>query len=404
MALRGQLVEEHDLARHLVAGEVLLDPVLEVVLGDVARREHHERPEPLAEVVVVDADRGHLDDRLVAGEAVLDLLGEDVLAAGDDHLVVAALDVQPAVVAEPADVTGRHQSVDHLLVAAAGVALEQQRVADEDPTGLAVRQRLAVVVEDLHDRRVRRLAGGRRRLAQVARGGDRGVGDLGRAVDVVEVVAEVVHPVQRQVAGQRRAGGGHHLSRDRSNLSSVSSGSAQDPLQHHGDHDQRLALLVLRGAQALLGVELAAQHDRGAEQHREREVREAPRVEQRRRDVAAPAVPQRHAREQRHGGLDAGLVARRALGRAGGAGGEDDDPRVPVGRVEVGGGAGGDRAPRWCRGRGLLRSSLSVQATSRCSTSASASRPVNSSSWITTDGDSRSRTSTSWGPANAVLR
>ena len=49
-------------------------------------------------------------------------------------------------------------------------------------------------------------------------------------------------------------------------------------------------------------------------------------------------------------------------------------------------------------------SSLSTQATTRFSTSAAASRSVNSSSWMTTTGFSRSSTSTSCGPANAVLR
>ena len=40
-----------------------------------------------------------------------------------------------------------------------------------------------------------------------------------------------------------------------------------------------------------------------------------------------------------------------------------------------------------------------AQATSRLSTDASARRSVNSSSWITMVGSSRSSTSTSWGPA-----
>ena len=41
--------------------------------------------------------------------------------------------------------------VDDLLGPAAGVALEEQPVADEDPAGLAPRQLVPVVVEDLHD-------------------------------------------------------------------------------------------------------------------------------------------------------------------------------------------------------------------------------------------------------------
>src|SRR4051794_31675874 len=93
----GELIEEHDLARNLEAGEVLLDPVLEVVLGRSVGCDDHERLEPLAELGIVDADRGHLHHGLMAGETVLDLLREDVLAAGDDHLVVAALDVEPTL-------------------------------------------------------------------------------------------------------------------------------------------------------------------------------------------------------------------------------------------------------------------------------------------------------------------
>ena len=48
--------------------------------------------------------------------------------------------------------------------------------------------------------------------------------------------------------------------------------------------------------------------------------------------------------------------------------------------------------------------SPSAHDSTRLSTSAFSSMPVNSSSWTTTLGSSRSRTSTSWGPAKAVLR
>src|SRR3954454_777977 len=132
-----ELIEEHDLARNLVAGEVLPDPFLEVVLARTVRPDHDERLEPPAELVVRDADRGHLDDGVVQRQAVLDLLREDVLTAGDDHLVVAALDVEPAVAVEAADVAGGHQPVDDLLgLPPAGVALEEHAVADEDAPGL----------------------------------------------------------------------------------------------------------------------------------------------------------------------------------------------------------------------------------------------------------------------------
>ena len=82
-------------------------------------------------------------------EQVLDLGREDVLAAGDDHLVVAALDEQPALLVEPAEVAAGHQIADPVLVLAAGVAGEEQRVADEDAADLALRHLLAVLSTSL---------------------------------------------------------------------------------------------------------------------------------------------------------------------------------------------------------------------------------------------------------------
>src|SRR4051794_603212 len=229
-----ELIEEHDLARNLVAGEVLPDPVLEVVLARRFGSDDHECLQALAELLVVDADRGHLDDGLVTREAVLDLLREDVLATRDDHLVVAALDVEPPVRVEAADVARRHQPVDDLLgLATAGVALEEHAVADEDAPGLALRHLAAVGVEDLHHRRPGRPAGRGRRLAEVARGGDRRVGDLGRAVDVVEVVAEGVHPLQGEVAGEGGAGGGGDLERGQRVAIERGPREVEGPLQHH---------------------------------------------------------------------------------------------------------------------------------------------------------------------------
>ena len=91
--------------------------------------------QPLTELLVGDADHRDLVDGPWSDEQVLDLAREDVLAAGDDHLVVAAVDEQPPAVVEVPDVTGRHQAVDDVLPAAARVALEQHLVADEDATG-----------------------------------------------------------------------------------------------------------------------------------------------------------------------------------------------------------------------------------------------------------------------------
>src|SRR3954469_23397534 len=197
-----QLVHELDVLGHLVAREIRLHLRLDLILRRAAAPlRHDERLQPLAELLVVDADHGHLVDALHVRDQVLDLAREHVLAARDDHVVVAAGDVQAALLVEVADVAGRHQPVDHVLVAAAGVALEQHLVAHEDAAGLALRQLLAVLVVDLQDGAARRGARGARRLAQILRRGDRRPGDLGRAVEVVEDVTEFVHELDRELAG-----------------------------------------------------------------------------------------------------------------------------------------------------------------------------------------------------------
>ena len=158
----------------------------------------HEGLQPLAELLVVDADHRDLDDRLVVGEQVLDLAREDVLAAGDDHLVVAAVDEEAAVGVEVADVAA----------ATAGrrsPPCRRRRCSPRTDISLPTKIRPTSPARDLVARPRRRACttvprGGRPavpgRGAQVLGRGDRRVGDLGRAVEVVEVVAEAVHPLE----------------------------------------------------------------------------------------------------------------------------------------------------------------------------------------------------------------
>ncbi len=91
-----------------------------------SRLGHEEHPQPLAVLLVRNAHRRGLLDVLVRGEQLLDLAREDVLAARDDHLVVAPVHEQAAGLVEVADVAGRHEPVDDLLGAAARVALERR--------------------------------------------------------------------------------------------------------------------------------------------------------------------------------------------------------------------------------------------------------------------------------------
>ena len=126
--------------------------ILEVFLGGLLTVvQHHERLQALAELLVLDADRRRLRHRVVAGQDVLNLFREHVLAAGDDHLVVATFDEHPPGLVEAADVACGHQALDHVLAAAAGVALEQHLVSDEDPARLPLKHLPAVVVVEVDD-------------------------------------------------------------------------------------------------------------------------------------------------------------------------------------------------------------------------------------------------------------
>src|SRR3954470_1093534 len=113
-----QLVDEDDVARHLVARQLRLHGRAHRVRADLRPVQADDvGAEALAELVVLDADHRRLGHAVQAVDQVLDLPGIDVLAARDDHVVVAALDAQPPGAIERADVAGRHQAVDGLLAA-----------------------------------------------------------------------------------------------------------------------------------------------------------------------------------------------------------------------------------------------------------------------------------------------
>ena len=126
----------------------------------------------LTELLVLDAEDRDVGDVVVAVQQILDLGREDVLAAADDHVVVAAVDEQPGRRVEVADVAAGEQAVDSSLCRRR-LALELDVVADEDPPGPAARHGLAVLVVDLHHAAARGAADGSRRGAQVLRRGDR---------------------------------------------------------------------------------------------------------------------------------------------------------------------------------------------------------------------------------------
>ena len=133
-----QLVEEADLARHLEAGEVLLDVLLQVVLGRLLRRSSHDeairRWPNSSSSTPIAASLGDASWRASRSSTSFGKTfspPETIISSSRP-----STNRRPALV-EAADVAGRHQPVDHVLVAAAGVALEQHLVADEDAAGLA---------------------------------------------------------------------------------------------------------------------------------------------------------------------------------------------------------------------------------------------------------------------------
>ena len=75
-----------------------------VRLGAVAS--HHEHAQPLAELLVGNADGRGLEHPGMQVQEILDLSREDVLTAGDDHLVVAPVDEEATRGVEMADITG----------------------------------------------------------------------------------------------------------------------------------------------------------------------------------------------------------------------------------------------------------------------------------------------------------
>jgi hypothetical protein len=306
---------------------------LDLVLRDrLALADDDERPQALAPLLVRDADDRRIADRRVREQQLLDLAGEDVLPARDDHVVVAAIDEQPAAGVEVADVAARHQPVDDLLRAAAGVALERHRVADEDPAGRADVDVASVVVDDPHPGAARHPADATRLDRQILGRRDRRVGDLGRAVQVVDHRPERRGRAHAQLGAELRAGDEDDPQRREVAAGAGLVAEVEHLPEHHRDDDQRARPVALEVVERELRVEPATQHHRRAEHHPQDGVGETERVEQRRADHRRLARPERRLREQRpERGERVRRLALGALRRASGPAREDDHRAVHLG-------------------------------------------------------------------------
>ncbi len=161
LAARGlrQLRREVDDARVLVGRGLALDVLLQLARelgrGGVAVAQHDDRAHDRAALLVGRGDGGGLGHGRVGDERGLDLERPDPVAGRDDHVVVAALEAQPAVVvfarrgrrcarARPARAVGdprRATSRPRALDALAEIAEEERRHARRVGDQLAVLDR-----------------------------------------------------------------------------------------------------------------------------------------------------------------------------------------------------------------------------------------------------------------------
>ena len=246
---------------------------------------------------------------------------------------------RPSLV-EVADVAGRHEAVDDRLAAAArcsprrparcGRGCGRARRARRPPDRRSSYRRTAV------PRGAKPAVPGAARRS--CRGRDRRPGDLRRAVEVVEHVAEVVHHARRERPGQRGAAGGDDAQRAEVVAADGAVAELEDPLQHHRRDDERRRAVLVDRAQRRLGIEVALQDERRRQRGTDQDVREAPRVKQRRRDQGALSRAQRDPRQQRRDRVQrGGAGADRSPRRPGRAAREDHDPARGGGRDELGG-------------------------------------------------------------------
>src|SRR5215216_349210 len=209
-ALR-ELVGEPDPARVLVVGDLLLDELTQLVGVDLlALLEHDGGADLLAHLVVGDADDGGLGDRGVLVEDLFDLARVHVVAAADDHLLLAVDDEEVAVLVDLAHVAGAEPAilVEDLVrgVVPVPVALHDIVAADGDlADGVRALDIVAVVVDELHldalDRGADRT--GLALAVGVVEGGDRR--GLRQAVALEHLAAEGLLEAPHHLDRHRRA-------------------------------------------------------------------------------------------------------------------------------------------------------------------------------------------------------
>src|SRR4051794_1175070 len=293
------------------------------------RTSYDDRLDRLAPLLVRHADDSDLGHSGMRPDDVLDLAREDVEATGHDHVLLAVDDRQEPVGVLAGDVTGvQPAALEGLfrLLRLVPVALHDERPADADLAGLAVRHLVEVLVEE-RDLQPRHRPPARREPRRVARvvlvllqHRDRHAA-LGLAEELEEDRAELA---DRLLEPRRRHGGGAVV--DGLERGQVVVGElrvVEQDVEHRRHEHCRGDLVLLDRLQHGRRLEPGQHHDRPAAQQRRHEERRT-RVRERRRDEEARVLgplPLRHLDlAQRRAGPVGLHDALRLAGRATGVG------------------------------------------------------------------------------------
>src|SRR3954464_12781826 len=334
----GQLVEEPQPARVLVGGHALLDEVAHVVLGRVLTvLEHHRGADLLPHLLVGHRDHGGLGHGGVLVEDLLDLARVDVVAAADDHVLLAVDDEEVAVLVDAGHVARVEPAVAQDLlrgVVAVPVALHEVVAADRDLADLALAHLVAVLVDDLHlDALDRRPDGARLALlVGVVEGRDRR--GLRQAVALEDLAPERLLEAAQDLDGERRA------TRDAQpqarGVVAIALGVVEDRVVHRRHALEDRHAVAVDHLERLARVEARDQVEAGAAlDARVQPARLPERVEQRQRPEHHVVLGDLRERARRDLGVGEQARVRQlgALRRAGRAGRVEDHGGVVVGAV-----------------------------------------------------------------------
>ena len=236
----------------------------------LSRLHHHDRFHRFAPLLVGHADHGDFGDVGMVADRALDLGGIDVLAAGDDHVLDAVVDVEIAVLVEIAGVSSAQPVV---LVQRSGGGLRQVPVAGHvgagarrDLADFARRQFVAVGIEDRELNAGQGLAGGAHAVQPLdvilRRQCDDGAGGLGHAVHLHKTAFEHLDAFLQQRRRNRR-GAIQHVFQLRE-IDLAGAGLPHHEL-HRGRHHEQLGDAgFFEEIQHLCRIEFARDHALGA--------------------------------------------------------------------------------------------------------------------------------------------